>query len=89
MSGRLDRLAASKNRQEAAPVARALRPVRMSVDLDPAVYDALVRFAVGVSFERGLPPIHRVQVFRALLDELTDDPDLRARVADRLAAAVS
>lgn len=86
MNGRLDRLAASKDRQKAAPAPSSLRPVRMSVDLDPAAYDRLVRFGVGVSFERGLPPIPRVQVFRALLEELADDPALQARVADRLAA---
>lgn len=90
MNGRLDKLAAAKRPAAAAapspsPSPSSLRPVRMSVDLPQEAYDRLVRFAVGVSFERGLPPIHRVQVFRALLDELSADPELQGRIADRLA----
>lgn len=84
---RKDQLAAARARQapaEPAKQSRSLRPVRMSVDIDPDVYDALVRYSVAVAFERGLPPIHRVRVFRALLDELADDEGLQGRIADRL-----
>jgi hypothetical protein len=85
MSGRMDKLSAAKRAAEPAPAPSSLRPVRMSVDLEQESYDKLIRYAVGVSFERGLPPIHRVQVFRALLAELEEDAGLRERIADRLA----
>lgn len=87
---RREQLAAARRREEppeevkqARPV-KSLRPVRMSVDLEPDVYDALVRFTVGVAFDRGMPPIHRVKVFRALLEELSVDEELKGRIADRL-----
>lgn len=79
------RLAAARERPAAAPVRAAVpKTTRVSVDLEPASYSTLVNFGVRVAYERALPPVHRVNIFRALLAELEEDPELAERVSRRL-----
>ena len=67
----------------AAPRAK---PVRLSLDLAPALYRDLQEFcsATAVALER--PRIAGAQVRRALLAELGEDSELAARIRARLTA---
>lgn len=63
-----------------APVGRSRppKPVRITVDLDPERHKFLKRFALEADAKG-------TTVLRGLLDELREDPDLAARIHDRLA----
>lgn len=70
----------------AAPVPRRAgrtKPLRLSVDLAPVAYQRLTAWVneTGSGFGRR---VTHVAVFRALLEELLQDPSLQARVRDRL-----
>lgn len=68
----------------AGPAPRA-KPVRLSVDLAPAIYRELQEFctAAAVALER--PRVAGVDVLRSLLAELAADEALAARIQARLA----
>lgn len=57
---------------------RAQKTVRLTVDLDPARHRRIKNFAHAEDTKS-------TAVMRALLDELNDDPELAARIRERLA----
>lgn len=61
------------------------RPVRVTVDLSPGAYRDLTDASRELASQTGRTRVTHVDIVRALLDELHDDPELRARVAGRLA----
>lgn len=63
--------------EEAAGSRRPAKPVRITVDLDPERHRFLKQFALDVD-ARG------TAILRGLLDLLREDPDLAARLKERL-----
>jgi hypothetical protein len=74
----------------AAPAVR-LAPVKMTVELDHAAYQFVRNFpdVMGIPAAVGKVRVPTVEVFRALLEELDQDPELAARIAARIKANVS
>jgi hypothetical protein len=68
-----------------APAVRTA-PVKMTVELDPGLYSFVKAFpeAQGIPAALGKVRVPTVEVFRALLEELEEDPDLAGRVAGRV-----
>ena len=60
------------------PVPQQTRPVRITLDLDPARHRALRQYALDQRVQAS-------RVLRALLDLLETDPTVAAEVTDRLA----
>jgi hypothetical protein len=60
------------------------RAVRITADLAPLSYDRLVDYSRDVARQLGRTRVSQVEVIRALLAELDDNPDLRKAVADRI-----
>jgi hypothetical protein len=56
---------------------RKEKPVRFTLDLDRDLHRFLKEHAVGIEADAS-------QVLRALLNELRDDPDLAARIRNRI-----
>lgn len=72
-------------------VAPRTAPVKMTVELDHAVYVFVKAFpdAAGIPAAVGKVRVPTVEVFRALLQELEEDLDLQVRVASRIRKNVS
>jgi len=82
-----DRAAASSATPPAVagrPVVRT-RPVRLTADLSPGAYRALTQLGQDLAEQTGRARVPHVEIVRALIDELAEDGELRARVARRLA----
>lgn len=60
------------------------KPVRVSLDLAPALYDDFGDWCKRSARELGRGRVKNVDVLRSLVRELLDDPDLQGRVRDRL-----
>lgn len=60
------------------------RPVRITVDLDPAAHQQLTRWCTDAAADLGRARVPAAEVFRAFLDELADDPELADRIRGRL-----
>jgi hypothetical protein len=65
-----------------APIRAA--PVRITADLPPVIYRALIDYPSNTAATLGRAKIAHVQVVRALVAELADDADLQSRIADRV-----
>jgi transcription antitermination factor NusG len=63
----------------------------MTVELDHAAYQFVRNFpdVMGIPAAVGKVRVPTVEVFRALLEELDQDPELAARIAARIKANVS
>lgn len=88
------RAAAVTARPEPAPAAAVpprVRPVKMTVDLSPEQYRQVKAYpdAMGLPEATGKAKIATVEVFRALLEELAVNAELREHVATRIRANVS
>lgn len=71
--------------QQLVPSNTAPKNVRLSADITPASYRDLVRISQDVAFQVGRTRVAHVAIVRALLDELIDNPSLRALVTERVA----
>lgn len=62
------------------------RDVRMTVDLSPALYQKISAYPleVGLPQMTGRARVPVVEVFRALVEELAENEDLRRAVANRV-----
>lgn len=67
--------------------ARRTDPVRVTVDLDPPAYSRMRRVLLDVAEEADRPTLTAAAMWRALLEEASDDPALLTRVAKRIGAA--
>jgi hypothetical protein len=63
--------------------------VRLSADITPASYRELTRISQDLAFQIGRTRVAHVDVLRALLDELIDNPSLRGIVRDRIETALA
>ena len=72
----------------AHPPAPRAAPVRLSVDLAPAQYQAITAWPAesGIPEAAGVLKVPTVEVFRALAAELLEDPDLQDRIRGRVIA---
>jgi hypothetical protein len=98
--GSVPRPAATTNRGERPPLppppysqppavvapSRAARskPVRMTLDLAPALHAEFDDWTTGTFRELGLGRINRADVLRALVRQLLDDPETQQRVKEAL-----
>lgn len=62
------------------------RPIRLTMDLPPAVRDGALRWAARAAGELGRVKVPLAAVVRALLLELAEDPELGQRIMRRLPA---
>lgn len=79
--------AADVEQLPAAPARRPrVQPVKLTVELLPGAYRQVKQFPdeMGIPEATGKARIPTVEVFRALLEELADDVELRQRVAARI-----
>jgi hypothetical protein len=83
--------ASDEPKPDAAAPAVRLAPVKMTVELDHAAYQFVRNFpdVMGIPAAVGKVRVPTVEVFRALLEELDQDPELAARIAARIKANVS
>lgn len=65
-----------------------VKPVRLSVDLQPDDYRSFDRLCGELAEETGAARVFRQDVIKALLAELQDSTELRTQVTDRLRKAV-
>ena len=72
----------------AHPPAPRAAPVRLSVDLPPAHYQAITAWpaAAGIPEAAGVLKVPTVEVFRALAAELLENPELQERISARVIA---
>ena len=70
----------TETRRRPAPV--RTRPVRLTVDVSPAMHADLVRLSADVAAEIGAVRVHGQEILRALLRLWSHDRDLQQRVAD-------
>ena len=63
--------------------------VRLSADITPASYRELTRISQDLAFQIGRTRVAHVDVLRALLEELIDNPSLRNIVRDRIETALA
>lgn len=70
-------------KRPAKPAPR-VRPIRQTVDLDPARHRWFRQWLSRTAEQLELPSVHGSDVFRALLEEMAGDPELAARVTERL-----
>lgn len=61
------------------------KPVRVSADLPPQTYRALVTYCTDSAEQIGRTKVSHVEVLRALVVELDKNPDLRRTITERLA----
>lgn len=67
-----------------APATDTPKPVRVSLDLAPALYDDFGDWCKRSARELGRGRVKNVDVLRSLVRELLDDEALQAKVRDRL-----
>src|SRR3954471_15250820 len=67
-----------------APRAARTKPVRMTLDLAPALHAQFDDWTVDTFRELGLFPINRADVLRVLVRQLLDDPGTQERVKEAL-----
>lgn len=58
--------------------------VRLSADIAPEAYRALVSWCQDVALKVGRTRVKHVWAIRALVDELQENPELQARIIERL-----
>lgn len=56
------------------------KPVRVTADLAPQSYRGLVAFCTDLAGQLGRAKVPLVEVIRALVDQLDDDPQLRSQI---------
>lgn len=66
--------------QRKSPTPRA-KPVRMSTDLAPQSYRALLDYCQDLAAAIGAARVPHTEVIRALVDQLETDPDLQQTIA--------
>jgi hypothetical protein len=67
----------------AAPIIIAKKP-RLSADVDTEDYNFLLNFCQDIAMAVGRVKVKHVWVIRALIRELRDDKDLKARIIERV-----
>lgn len=87
LAARAGRVTTPEEPRKKPPAPRA-KPVRLSVDLSPEQYREVTAWPVeaGIPEAAGVLKVPTVEVFRALVDELMDDPELQDRVRIRVIA---
>lgn len=68
----------------AATDAPRARPVRITADLAPQSYRALISYCSSLAEELGEARVPHVAVLRALVAQLETDTDLQATIAERV-----
>ena len=76
----------SKPLQRAAPRAK---PVRVTTDLAPQSYRALLAYCAALAEDLGRAKVPNVEVIRALVNELSTDPKLQATIGQAVRAQLS
>jgi len=80
---------AASDHAQPAPTPRPLvvraKPVRITADLPPQSYRALIDYASTLAASQGRARVAHVHVIRALVTELTENEDLQAAIAQRVA----
>lgn len=77
--------APAADERPAASAAPRAKPVRVSADLSPRAYRALAAFCSTSAETLGRAKVHNVEALRALVDELSEDEALQARIQARIA----
>jgi len=70
----------------ARPATVRAKPVRITADLPPQVYRGLIEYAANLATTQGRARVAHVHVIRALVSELTENGDLQAAIAQRVAS---
>ncbi|MER7370419.1 hypothetical protein [Nonomuraea wenchangensis] len=89
---RFKQAATSRQRDEAgqAPArgstAKRTKPVRITVDLDPADYRTMRRLVDQLAELTDIPPLPHSEMWRALLRRAAADPRLLADIAEQIKA---
>lgn len=60
------------------------KKVRLSADIAPEAYRALVSWCQDVALAVGRTRVQHVWALRALVDELRENPDLQVRIIERI-----
>lgn len=71
---------------ERGKTARRSKPVRITVDLDPADYRQMKRLVDALADATDIPTLAHSVMWRALLHLAADDPELLERVAGQILA---
>lgn len=82
-----DRVRVVSTRQKSSkPAATAplSEKVRLSADIAPEAYRALVSWCADIATKIGRTRIQHVWVIRALVDEMQENPELQAKIIERL-----
>lgn len=89
LSVQLAKVQARSREQGQRPGARAATPrqapVKMTATLEPQPYRRLVSYAISLAGELGVTRVTHADLFRALVAELDDNPELQDRIKARIA----
>lgn len=92
-AGRFRAVGASRRRDaetgqapQRGATARRTRPVRITVDLDPADYRTMRRVVDELADATDIPALPHSRMWRAVLAELAEDPALMEALAARIRA---
>lgn len=77
----------TKPKKKRGESARRTDPVRMTIDLDPPAYSQMRRVLLDVADAADHPTLTAAAMWRAALEELSEDPRLVAKIARRIAAS--
>lgn len=72
-----------------ATVVPRAKPVRVTTDLAPRSYRALVTYCQSLAETLGRAKVPHVEVMRALVDQLETDPQLQAAIEEALRTNLS
>lgn len=72
-----------------ATVVPRAKPVRVTTDLAPRSYRALVAYCQALAETLGRAKVPHVEVMRALVDQLETDPELQAAIEETLRVRLS
>ncbi|MFG1755924.1 hypothetical protein [Streptosporangium sandarakinum] len=90
--GRFKSAASSRRKDETgqAPergaTARRTKPVRITIDLTPEDYRRMRRLVGELAELADVPTLPHSQMWRAMLQQVADDPDLLHGIAERIRA---
>jgi hypothetical protein len=75
---------AKRSAKSVAKSTPRVRPVRQTVDLDPARHRWFKQWLSSAAAQLELPSVHGSDALRALVEELATDPELSRRITERL-----